>query len=221
MERSIEVVRFTCGPFEENPYLLVGPSGREAILVDPGLESEPILDRAAERGVSITLILNTHAHLDHVACNRFFHEATGAPIAIHPDDLPLLEGVERQGAMFGVRVPSSPAPSILLAEGEPVRLEGVELEVLHTPGHSPGGVCLRFGGEMLVGDTLFRGSVGRTDLPGGDTGTLVRSIRGKLFSLPDEVVCWPGHGPETTIGEERLHNPFVSDAAARLAGGAR
>src|SRR5512138_1555500 len=114
MDDRVEWIRFTCGPFEENPYLLVGPSGRKAMLVDPGIGSEPILDHALERGLEIVAIVNTHAHLDHVAGNAFFKERTGAPIALHAADLPLLENVERQGAMFGLRVPPSPAPDVEL-----------------------------------------------------------------------------------------------------------
>jgi glyoxylase-like metal-dependent hydrolase (beta-lactamase superfamily II) len=111
----------------------------------------------------------------------------------------------------------SPEPDILLEEGVPVAFDGDELDVLHTPGHTPGGICLRRGAQMIVGDTLFRGSVGRTDLPGGDWDTLVRSIRSKLFALPDDVHCYPGHEDETTIGRERRTNPFVGDAALRAA----
>lgn len=217
----MEWIRFTFGPFEENPYLLVGPSGRKAMLVDPGIGSEPILDLALERGLEIVAIVNTHAHLDHVAANAFFKERTGAPIALHAADLPLLANVERQGAMFGLRVPPSPEPDVELKEGEPFLFDGVAFEVIHTPGHSPGGVCLRHGSSMLVGDTLFQGSIGRTDLPGGDMAALVRSIREKLFVLPGETVCWPGHGPETTIDAERRFNPFVSDAAVGVGGGGR
>ena len=219
MSDRIEILSFTCGPFEENPYLVIGPSGKRAMIVDPGLESEKILDVARDRGVDITLIVNTHAHLDHVACNRFYKEKTGAPIAIHRDDLPLLENLQRQGAMWGFVVPESPAPDFFLEEGTPLEFDGVKFDVLHTPGHSPGSVCLRLESRMLVGDTLFRGSVGRTDLPLGDWATLEASIRNKLFTLADDIVCLPGHGPETTIGVERRTNPFVGDAAQNLAGG--
>lgn len=221
MSARVEWIRFTCGPFEENPYLLVGPSGRKAMLVDPGIDSEPILDEAEARGLEIVTIVNTHGHLDHVAANAFFKERTGAPIAIHAADAPLLARVAQQGAMFGLRVPPSPPPDLELREGVPFEFDGVAFEVLHTPGHTPGGVCLRHGASMLVGDTLFQGSIGRTDLPGGDMTALVRSIREKLFTLPGETVCWPGHGPETTIDAERRSNPFVSDAALGVGGGGR
>ena len=119
--------------------------------------------------------------------------------------------------MFGLDAEDSPEPALLLDEGKPLTFDGAAFDVLHTPGHTPGGVCLRRGDQMIVGDTLFRGSVGRTDLPGGDWDTLVRSIRDKLFALPDEVRCYPGHEGETTIGRERRTNPFVGDAALRAA----
>ncbi|HEX4823396.1 MAG TPA: MBL fold metallo-hydrolase [Candidatus Polarisedimenticolaceae bacterium] len=213
----MQILRFTYGPFAENTYVVVGSSGREAMVVDPGLESEPVLSVLTERGLRCTLLVNTHGHLDHVACNAFFKEATGAPLAIHRDDLPLLEMTKAQGELYGLDVPDSPAPDLFLEEGEPLVFDGLAFDVLHTPGHTPGGVCLRHGGQMIVGDTLFRGSVGRTDLPGGDWDTLVASIRGKLFRLPDETHCYPGHEEETTIGLERRTNPFVGDAAIGIA----
>lgn len=213
----LDILRFTCGPFAENTYVVVGRSGRRAMVVDPGLESEPVLDAIRERGLTCDLIVNTHGHLDHVAGNAYFKRETGAPLAIHPADAPLLRNVRAHASMFGLRAEDSPPPDLRLAEGEPLEFDGVVFDVLHTPGHTPGGVCLRSGDLMLVGDTLFRGSVGRTDLPGGDWETLVASIRGKLFLLPDDVRCYPGHEGETTIGLERRTNPFVGDAAAGMA----
>jgi hydroxyacylglutathione hydrolase len=213
----MEILRFTHGPFAENTYVVLGPSGRCAMVVDPGLESEPVLDAIRERGAECTLIVNTHGHLDHVAGNAFFKRATGAPIAIHSADLPLLRNVKAQGALYGLRVEDSPEPDVTLVEGRPIDFDGASFDVLHTPGHTPGGVCLRHGDLMLVGDTLFRGSVGRTDLPGGSWDDLVASIRGKIFLLPDDVRCFPGHEGETTVGRERRTNPFVGDAAVGMA----
>ena len=215
--QPLEILRFTYGPFAENTYLVVGPSGRRAMLVDPGLETEPILDALRDRSLTVELILNTHGHLDHVANNAFFKRATGAPLAIHPADRPYLRAVAAQAEMYGLSAEDSPEPDVLLAEGAPLAFDGTTLDVLHTPGHTPGGVCVRYRGQMLVGDTLFRGSVGRTDLPGGDWPTLVGSIRTKLFALPDDVVCFPGHEGETTIGRERRANPFVGEAADGVA----
>ncbi|HZN56052.1 MAG TPA: MBL fold metallo-hydrolase [Candidatus Polarisedimenticolaceae bacterium] len=211
--RPLEILVFTYGPFAENTYVVVGPGGRSAMVVDPGIGSEPVLDVLRERRLACALIVNTHGHLDHVAGNAAFHRATGAPIAIHAADLPLLENVRLQASLYGLAAEDSPAPGLELVEGAPLPFDGTAFEVIHTPGHTPGGVCLRRGSQMLVGDTLFRGSVGRTDLPGGDWDTLVASIRGKLFALPDDVACYPGHEGETTIGRERRTNPFVGDAA--------
>jgi hydroxyacylglutathione hydrolase len=215
--RPLEILRFTCGPFAENTYVVVGPGGRRAMVVDPGIGSEPVWDAIRERELEVELIVNTHGHLDHVAGNAFFKRETGAPIAIHSADVPFLRSVSAQGAMYGLRVEDSPPADLDLAEGVALEFDGTSFDVIHTPGHTPGGVCLRRGNQMLVGDTLFAGSVGRTDLPGGDWDTLVASIRGKLFALPGEVVCLPGHEGETTIGRERSTNPFVGDAAAGIA----
>jgi len=215
--QPLEILRFTYGPFAENTYVVVGPSGRRAMVVDPGIGSEPIWDVVRGRGLSVELILNTHGHLDHVACNAFFKRTTGAPIAIHAADQRFLSSVSVQASMFGLRAEDSPPADLELVEGVGLEFDGVTFDVIHTPGHTPGGVCLRRGGQMLVGDTLFSGSVGRTDLPGGDWDTLVASIRGKLFLLPDDVLCLPGHEGETTIGRERLTNPFVGDAALGMA----
>lgn len=214
MALELEILRFTLGPFEENAYLLVGPSGCRALLVDPGLGSEVILRTIEERGLELDLIVNTHGHLDHAAGNRFFKDKTGARIAIHPGDVPFLLRLKIQAAAFGLVADDSPPPDLELREGEPLRFDGLEFEVLHTPGHTPGGVCLFLTGRMWVGDTIFRGSVGRTDLPGGSWSDLLASIRSKVFRLPGTTVCYPGHGPETTLAEERRSNPFVSDAVA-------
>jgi len=213
----LPILRFTYGPFAENTYVVIGRSGREAMIVDPGVDAEPVLEEVAARGLTVTLLLNTHGHLDHVAGNAAFKRATGAPLAIHPDDLPMLRLLPAQGALYGLDIEASPEPDLLLAEGEPLIFDGDAFDVLHTPGHTPGGICLRLRDQMIVGDTLFQGSVGRTDLPGGDWDTLVRSIRGKLFALPDAVRCYLGHEGETTIGRERRDNPFVGDAALRAA----
>jgi glyoxylase-like metal-dependent hydrolase (beta-lactamase superfamily II) len=211
--QSLEILRFTYGPFAENTYVVVGPSGRSAMLVDPGIGSEPVGDAIEKRGLSVELIVNTHGHLDHVAGNAFFKRLTGAPIAIHAADLPFLRNVTAQAAMYGLTAEDSPEPDVALVDGVGLTFDGATFDVIHTPGHSPGGVCLRRGDQMLVGDTLFRGSVGRTDLPGGDWDTLLAAVRGKLFLLPDDVRCYPGHEGETTIGRERATNPFVGDAA--------
>jgi glyoxylase-like metal-dependent hydrolase (beta-lactamase superfamily II) len=213
LSAAIEVLKYTIGPFAENAYVVVGPSGKRAMLIDPGIGSEEILGVLQERGLDLALIVNTHGHLDHVAGNALFKQRTGAPLVIHRLDVPYLERVAQQAAMFGLKAPNSPPPDDFLEEGKPLRFDGLEFEVIHTPGHTPGGVCLRLGDVMWVGDTLFAGSVGRTDLPGGSWPDLLRSIREKLFVLPEHILCYTGHGDDTTLGEERRTNEFVSDAA--------
>jgi hydroxyacylglutathione hydrolase len=213
MDNRVEIRCYALGPFVENCYMLVGPSGSRAALVDPGLDSEPLLDIMNEQGLELEWIINTHGHLDHVAGNRYFKERTGAKLIMHPGDHEFLQKTEAQAAMFGFEAENSPPPDADFEEGRPFVFDGLEFEVIHTPGHSPGSICLRLGGRLLVGDTLFKGSIGRSDLPGGSHQVLVESIRNKLFSLPGETVCYPGHGPETTLAEERRDNPFVSDRA--------
>ena len=213
MSGELTIQRFELGPFLANCYLLIGPSGRKAAVVDPGFDAETVLDRIQDAGLELEWIVNTHGHLDHVAGNHLFKERTGAPIVIHPADEPMLAAVSRQGMMFGVQAEDSPPGDLHFAEGEPFLFDGLSFDVIHTPGHSPGGVCLLHGDQLIVGDTLFAGSIGRTDLPGGSLPELVASIRDKLFALPGPTTCWPGHGPPTTLAEEKASNPFVGDAA--------
>jgi glyoxylase-like metal-dependent hydrolase (beta-lactamase superfamily II) len=207
------LLRFPLGPFQANAYLLVGPSGTRAALIDPGLEVEAVLDAVRRRGLTVEWILNTHGHLDHTAGNAAAKRGTGAPLAIHREDVVWLERLQAQGVAFGIQVEDSPAPDVVLEDGQRLPFDGLTLEVLHTPGHSPGSVCFRADDLLFVGDTLFRGSVGRTDLPGGSWEVLERSIRHRLLVLPDALPCWPGHGPETTLGEERRSNPFLAVAS--------
>jgi glyoxylase-like metal-dependent hydrolase (beta-lactamase superfamily II) len=224
MADSIQIDRFTVGPFEENCYLLVGPSGRSAALVDPGLGSESILDILRERDLVLEWIINTHGHVDHVAGNRFFKDNTDAKLIIHPGDVELaarasqqMHSLQLMGLATDLGATDSPPPDELFDEGVPLEFDGLRFDVIHTPGHSPGGVCLYHEGTLLVGDTLFHGSIGRTDLPGGSTDQLIASIREKLFRLPGDTICYPGHGPETTLGFERRTNLFVSDRAVGVA----
>jgi hydroxyacylglutathione hydrolase len=207
------LLRFPLGPFQANAYLLVGPSGTRAALIDPGLEAEVLLEATRARSLKVEWILNTHGHLDHTAGNAAAKRATGAPLAIHREDVPWLARLQAQGVAFGIPVEDSPAADVVLDDGQSLPFDGLEIEVLHTPGHSRGSVCFRIGELLLVGDTLFRGSVGRTDLPGGSSETLLRSIRDRLFTLPPHLACWPGHGAETTLGEERRSNPFLAAAS--------
>jgi len=198
------------GPLQSNSYLLADEVTREAALFDPGMESEPVADVLARERLTVTAIINTHGHFDHVFGNAYFKAKTGAPLLMHRADLDLVKRLEEQSLYFGFRATPSPPPDRFLEEGDEVRVGGIRLRVLHTPGHSPGGICLVTDGTAFVGDTLFAGSIGRTDLPGGSAETLLTSIREKLLTLPDDTVIYPGHGPATTIGHERRHNPFLT-----------
>ena len=204
---------YTCGPFATNTFLLLDDEGKSCLLVDPGLECEELIERIVARRLRVVAIVNTHGHVDHGFGNGLAVRRLGAPLWAHAGDLPLLERLPKQAATFGFDAPESPRPARLLQDGDRIELGGESLLVLHTPGHSPGGICLLYEGKgdpfVVVGDTLFAGSIGRTDLWGGDFDQLARSIREKLYVLPDETVVLTGHGPETTIGEERRTNPFV------------
>lgn len=203
----------TVGPLEENCWL-VGAAPRCAI-VDPGAESDRIVREIERRGLVPEKILLTHGHVDHIAHCAHVAERFGLGLWIHAADLPYLEGPQwpELEQLLGAR--PCPAPERLLADGESIDVAGLRLEVLHTPGHTPGGVCFveRASRTILVGDTIFAGSVGRTDLPGGDGATLARSIRERLFALDGDWRLLPGHGPETRMEVERLDNPFVGSRA--------
>ena len=209
-----EVVCFPNGTFAENCYLVADPAVREAVLVDPGEESGLFLDRLKADGLRLTAIWLTHAHIDHVMGVSAVKAASGAPILLHPADRPLYDKAPMQAAMFGLRMDELPPVDGALAEGQVVSVGQFAFEVRHTPGHSPGSVS--FIGQRMAfsGDVLFSGSVGRTDLPGGDMPTLTTSIRARLYSLPDDTLVLSGHGPSTTIGEEKRSNPFVRTAPA-------
>jgi glyoxylase-like metal-dependent hydrolase (beta-lactamase superfamily II) len=208
-EILVRIESFALGSFLVNSYILVCEETGRAAVVDPGEEPQILLRRLAELGSVPEVILNTHGHIDHVAGNAALREATGAPIFMHPDDRFLLDSFEQQAAMFGLTAAAPPPPDGELVAGGEVSFGSVTLEIVHAPGHSPGSVLLVAHKRVLVGDVLFAGSVGRTDLPGGDTAALMRSIRENLLSLEDAVEVFPGHGPATTIGMERRSNPFL------------
>ena len=181
--------------------------GGEALVIDPGESDAALLDSLKDSKVA--MIFNTHCHIDHCGGNEALVKATGAPLVCHEEDLPLLRSLDEQAMMFGVAGATSPEPDKFIAEGDKVKVGNTEFEVFHTPGHSPGHVVLVGGGAAIVGDVLFAGSIGRSDLPGGDHAQLIRSIHEKLLTLPDATVVYSGHGPTTTIGAERNANPFL------------
>jgi glyoxylase-like metal-dependent hydrolase (beta-lactamase superfamily II) len=203
-------------PFYKNGYVVACEQTRQGVIIDPGDEIDLLLEIVNRNTFDIRHILLTHAHVDHVAGAARARTALGAPIYLHRDDLPLYQAVAQQGELFGLRVPEPPPIDRFYGEQPAIEFGRYSIEVLHTPGHTPGGVCLLVGltGQpaktVFVGDTLFAGSIGRTDLPGGDHDTLIASIRGVLFKLGDDVEVYSGHGPKTMIGQERRTNPFLT-----------
>ena len=204
-------------PFYKNGYLLGCDTTREAVLIDPGDEVDELIRTVSDRRLLVRHVLLTHAHLDHITgVARAKTAFADAPVVLHAADLPLYEAIVQQGLMFGLAVQQQPPPDRFYAPDEIIRFGTHTIHVHHTPGHSPGGVCLEVadaegeGPDLFVGDTLFAGSIGRTDLPGGDYGTLIRSIREVLFPLGDSARVYPGHGEPTTIRRERLANPFLT-----------
>jgi hydroxyacylglutathione hydrolase len=198
------------GPIQSNCYIVGCEKTREAAVIDPGGDADKILFTLAKDKLRCLYIINTHGHFDHSADNKRLKEVTGAQLLIHPADAPMILNQSMGGGMWGLHVDNSPPPDRYLGEGDIITFGDISLKVLHTPGHSPGGISLVTDKMVFVGDTLFAGSIGRTDFPGGDYEGLLRQVRNKIFTLGDDVVVYPGHGPKTTVGRERKTNPFFS-----------
>jgi len=206
----VKIVQIPNGQFVENSYLVIDERRGECAIVDPGEEAGLIVHKLTAAGARPAAIWITHAHLDHVmGVARLKHE-TGVAVYLHPADRELYDHAVQQGLAFGIPVDPLPPPDRELVPGEEVRVGDLAFAVRHTPGHSPGSVCLVGDGVVFTGDVLFAGSIGRTDLPGGDFETLIKSIERELLPLPDSTIVYSGHGPETTIGRERLGNPFLT-----------
>jgi glyoxylase-like metal-dependent hydrolase (beta-lactamase superfamily II) len=211
---SLSVHILTFNPFEENTYLIAAPTG-QCIIIDPGcyddLEREELKDTVVSLGLKPARLLNTHCHIDHILGNAFVASAYSLGLEIHEGELPLLEAGSMVANMYGIPYADSPMPANFLRENDEIELDGGRLRALFTPGHSPASICFynQSDGWLIGGDVLFYESIGRTDLPGGDYDTLIRSIQSKLFILPDDTVVYPGHGPKTTIGHEKAFNPFL------------
>ncbi|HJR16615.1 MAG TPA: MBL fold metallo-hydrolase [Gemmatimonadales bacterium] len=209
---DLEVVALPNGQFAENCYLIADRRSREAVIVDPGEGAATFLAELDSRAWTLQGIWLTHAHIDHILGVGAVHAATGASIHLHPLDLPIYDALPQYGAWLGMQVERAPPPDRELQPGQVLRVGAFEFTVRFTPGHSPGSVSFVGEGMIFGGDVLFSGSVGRTDLPGGDPTVLLASIQTEFLSLPDSVVVHSGHGPPTTIGIERLTNPFLTGA---------
>jgi glyoxylase-like metal-dependent hydrolase (beta-lactamase superfamily II) len=208
----MRVETFVVGPFECNCWVLSDETTREAVIVDPGADDVRILEFVRNEGLTVRWIVHTHAHLDHIGGAGTVKDAVGGRLLLHEADRELWDGLPRQGKMFGLAYDPAPPVDEWLSDGAEFLLSGRPMRVLHTPGHTPGSVCILLPSEalLLAGDTLFAGSIGRTDLWGGSHPQLMDSIRSKLLTLDDAVRVLPGHGLETTIGAERRTNPFIS-----------
>ncbi len=207
---------FTFNPVQENTYV-ISDETNECVIIDPGCyfpeEKKEIFEYIQQNKLTPIHLLNTHCHTDHVLGNAFIHESFNLAPKIHENEVEVLHHAKTMGASFGLFMDESPEPDICLIEGNKINFGNTTLEILFTPGHSPGSVCFynRKEGYIIGGDVLFRTSIGRTDLPGGDLDTLLDSISKKLFTLEDDIIVYSGHGPYTTIGYEKKHNPFLKN----------
>lgn len=207
---------FTFNPFQENTYLIINDK-KQCWIVDPGMydnnETNHLFDYIKKNELQPQAIINTHAHLDHIFGIAPLVEKFNLSFGLHKKELPVLARAPQSAAMFGVSISAVPHPSFNIEEGKPLQLGDENLEVRFTPGHSPGSVVFYYapGKWVIGGDVLFSGSIGRTDLPGGDFNTLINSIRNEMFTLPDDTTVHSGHGPATTIGREKAYNPFLQD----------
>lgn len=203
------IKKLTVGPIMANCFIVACEETRQAAVIDPGDEVDRILMTLADEKLKVAVIIDTHGHFDHVGGNARMKQATGAPLLIHRLDAPMLGQLSAAASRWGMSAEDSPQPDRTVDEGDDISFGNLAFKVIHTPGHTPGGISLHSDGAVFVGDTLFAGSIGRTDFPGGDYATLISSIQDKLFTLGDEVVVYTGHGPETTIGVEKRTNPFA------------
>jgi glyoxylase-like metal-dependent hydrolase (beta-lactamase superfamily II) len=197
------------GPLDVNCYIVGCEKTGKAAVIDPGGHADAIRERLKKHGLELAVVINTHGHFDHIGGNADLLADSGAELMIHPADRFLLDNVSDHARAFGLTAAPSPAPSRELNDGDVISVGELTLKVIHTPGHSPGGICLLVGDYLIVGDSVFAGSIGRTDLPGGNYDQLISSIKSRLLTLPDDTRIFPGHGPASTIGDEKLYNPYL------------
>jgi glyoxylase-like metal-dependent hydrolase (beta-lactamase superfamily II) len=210
---SVTIDTIVVGPLDVNCYIVGCDEHRACAVIDPGDSAGRIMEKVGDRDYRVTMIIVTHAHADHTGANAQLKTMTGALIHIHEDDAQILTHPSMSDMSAYLGIETSPPADVLLKDGDTLKVcPCVELAVLHTPGHSPGGICLLHETTLFTGDTLFRFSVGRSDLPGGDGRRLIKSITEKLFPLSDNVAAYPGHGEPTTMGEEKKYNPFLVGA---------
>ncbi len=200
---------FGVGPMDANCYIIGCEETGIGAVVDPGAEGRRILSRLENHGLKCRYIILTHGHIDHVGSLNEVHQATGAEVLIHKEDAGMLTSPAQNLSLFMGSMLKFKAADRLLQDGDKIQVGNVTLEVIHTPGHTPGSICLKVGNDLITGDTLFAGSVGRSDFPGGSHTVLINSIKTKLLSFPDETKVYPGHGPASTIGAEKKFNPFL------------
>jgi glyoxylase-like metal-dependent hydrolase (beta-lactamase superfamily II) len=207
------LITMVVGQLEVNCYMLWDPGSMKAFIIDPGGDAGLIQEEIEAKGLKAEYIINTHGHFDHVGAARKIKDLTGARLALHPNDTALMAEAQERARVWGIETEDQPKPDVLLEDGSTLSAGAVTLEVLHTPGHTPGGVCLylKDPGIIFTGDTLFSGSIGRTDLDGGSYDEIIKSIKTRLLPLGDDVRVLPGHGPATTMGIEKAINPFVTN----------
>lgn len=209
----MKIFRVPVGPFEMNCYLVKPDASPDCLLIDPGDDPDEIISTIETNGMVPRRIVNTHTHIDHLRRVSMIQKQYNIPFQICQDDLPLMESLKEQGLIFGLDVSPVPEVTGFLKDNDIISLADLEFRILHTPGHSPGSICLYIPGHVFVGDVLFRDSIGRTDLYGGNYNQLMDSLAQKLLVLPGETIVYPGHGPETTIGREKANNPFLRTGA--------
>ncbi len=204
------IKKLVVGPLEENCYLIGDETTKQAVVIDPGDEPDRIIDLIKKNGLMVSAVIFTHAHFDHIGAAGDIKKETGAKVLFHKEDTELYDAAKDQAAFWGYEMDDMPQPDGFLEEGDEVRVGRLTFKILHTPGHSPGGICLYGEGVIFTGDTLFQGSVGRTDFHGGDMSKLRKSFN-RLLNLPEDTAVLSGHGPETTIGDEKRDNFFVNE----------